>query len=107
MYRDVQYSQFIGELEQELNGYEESIASGSTSHAHPTAEPRPPPGHDSWSETLGALLVCMRRMMQYLLQSEVQLKGEVAIRGQFLQALHEQQDLMDVLTAVSPWLHGV
>lgn len=39
--------------------------------------------------------------MHYLRQSEVQLKGEVAIRGQFLQTLHEQQDLMDVLTTVS------
>ena len=43
----------------------------------------------------------MQRMMQYLRQSEMQLKGEVVIRGQFLQTLNEQQDLMDVLTAVS------
>ena len=34
-------------------------------------------------------------------QSEVQLKGEVAVRNQLLHAMAEQQNLMDALTAVS------
>ena len=35
------------------------------------------------------------------MQSEVQLKGEVAVRNQLLHAMGEQQNLMDALTAVS------
>ena len=34
-------------------------------------------------------------------QSEIQLKGEVAVRNQLLHAMAEQQNLMDALTAVS------
>jgi hypothetical protein len=43
----------------------------------------------------------MTKMMSYLRQSEVQLKGEVAVRVQMLQTMTEQQNLMDTLTAVS------
>ena len=39
--------------------------------------------------------------MYVLFQSEVQLKGEVAVRNQLLHAMAEQQNLMDALTAVS------
>ena len=51
----------------------------------------------------GSLLGSVQKMMLYLHQSEVQLKGEVAIRGHFLQTLHEQQDLVDALTTVCAW----
>ena len=34
-------------------------------------------------------------------QSEIQMKGEVAVRSQLLSAMAEQQNLMDALTAVS------
>ena len=38
------------------------------------------------------------------MQSEVQLKGEVAVRNQLLHAMGEQQNLMDALTAVSIYI---
>ena len=39
----------------------------------------------------------------FVFQSEVQLKGEVAVRNQLLHAMAEQQNLMDALTAVSKY----
>ena len=91
--------QLIEELNRELSTYEiaashapvSASSSSSTSHTHSSHS----------SEVTGPLVDSVQRMMHYLHQSETQLKGEVAIRGQFLQTLNEQQDLMDVLTAVS------
>ncbi len=90
-------------MDQELLSYEKTISpslqvptsSHGPSHGSQTAGPQ------SLDKVVETLVSSVRRMVHYLHQSEVQLKGEVAIRGQFLQTLHEQQDLMDVLTAVS------
>ena len=53
------------------------------------------------NKVMGSLLGSVKRVVQYLEQSELQLKGEVAVRGQFIQTLDEQQNLMDALAAVS------
>ena len=37
----------------------------------------------------------------YILQSERQLEGEMLLRGQLLQTMSDQQNLMDALTSVS------
>ena len=57
--------------------------------------------NDRLSGVVGSVVGVMREMVRYLQQSEAQLKGDVVIRGQFLEALQEQQDLVDILTAVS------
>lgn len=103
-------------MDQELTAYEAvesttaapltSDPSGHTSH--PPSGPsdvseagRHGGGEVGWAGVMGSLVGVVRKLMGHLRQSEVQLKGEVAVRAQFLQTLHEQQDLMDVLTAVS------
>ena len=111
--------QMVEKLEGELAAYEEAnnlttvslsnitntIPPPSTSRAQ---SPTPSHGHHrlrGGSGSLGSitksLLLSMTKMMSYLRQSEVQLKGEVAVRVQMLQTMTEQQNLMDTLTAVS------
>ena len=47
---------------------------------------------------MSSLLMSVRRQLE---QSEKQLAGEVMLRGQFLQTLADQQDLIDTIAAVS------
>ena len=89
------------DLESELSLYERALSPSDSAPPPSTHPENLKEGGASWPEIMGSLLHAVRKMMQHLRQSELQLRGEVAIRGQFLQTLHEQQDLMDVLTAVS------
>lgn len=60
----------------------------------------PPAGGDGGLDE-DVVVSLLQSVKQQLEQSERQLMGEVAVRGQFLQTLADQQDLMDTLTAVS------
>ena len=105
----------VEKLEGELTAYEEAnnlTASlnditntpppqRSQSPAHGHHRPRASPSRGSLGNITKSLLSSMTKMMSYLRQSEVQLKGEVAVRVQMLQTMTEQQNLMDTLTAVS------
>ncbi len=99
--------QLVQDLEHELITYERSTSEPAESHAPSSSVPHPHGasgsggGGGSLFKFMGSLLGSAKRMMQYLRQSETQLKGEVAIRTQFLRTLHEQQDLMDAITSVS------
>ena len=112
--------QMVEKLEGELAAYEEannlttvSLSDITNTTPPPSSisqlqSPTPSHGHHrpkSSSGSLGSitksLLLSMTKMMSYLRQSEVQLKGEVAVRVQMLQTMTEQQNLMDTLTAVS------
>ena len=89
-------------MEQELELYEETVppsTSGSTDHTHSGSEGRGALD-GCGDEVVGTLVRGVKRLMGHLRQSEVQLRGEVAVRTHFLHTLQEQQDLMDVLTAV-------
>lgn len=91
-------------LEQELVAYEESNGL-SASLNDITNSPDSSRYKVKNGGTLGgvtkSLLISMTKMMAYLRQSDIQLKGEVAVRVQLLQTMTEQQNLMDSLTAVS------
>jgi hypothetical protein len=109
----------VKKLEGELAAYEEANNLTAVSLSDITNSTPPPPqlqghtpshGHhrprsSASGGLLGSitktLLSSMTKMMSYLRQSEVQLKGEVAVRVQMLQTMTEQQNLMDTLTAVS------
>ena len=94
----------VEELEGQLAAYENSNnlsaplgdITNTPGPAHNKAKGGGPLGNVTRS-----LLSSMTRMMSYLRQSEVQLKGEVAVRNQILQTMTEQQNLMDSLTTVS------
>ena len=109
----------VEKLEGELAAYEQAnnltvSLSDITNTAPPPAHSQPGQSpthshHRSRSSASGgslgsitkSLLSSMTKMMSYLRQSEIQLKGEVAVRVQMLQTMTEQQNLMDTLTAVS------
>ena len=95
--------QLVHDLEQEMLLYERTTLEPAAGSYAPPSKPRPysNSGGGSLFKFMGSLLGSSKRMMQYLRQSDTQLKGEVAIRNQFLRTLHEQQDLMDAITAVS------
>ena len=97
----------VEKLEHELAAYEEaSNLTVSLSDITNTPQNQSPTHHrprsgGSLGSITKSLLSSMTKMMSYLRQSEVQLKGEVAVRVQMLQTMTEQQNLMDSLTAVS------
>ena len=99
----------VQELEKELGAYERSnnltLALDDITNTSIQQSNQSKPKSDSGGGSLGSitksLLSSMTKMMSYLRQSEVQLKGEVAVRVQLLQTMTEQQNLMDSLTAVS------
>ena len=99
----------VEKLEGELAAYEEANnLTVSLSDITNTPQGQSSPHGHHRSRTGGSLgsitkslLSSMTKMMSYLRQSEVQLKGEVAVRVQMLQTMTEQQNLMDSLTAVS------
>ena len=117
----------VEKLEGELAAYEQVnnltvSLSDITNTAPPAAHAQPGQSpthshHRSRSSASGgslgsitkSLLSSMTKMMSYLRQSEIQLKGEVAVRVQMLQTMTEQQNLMDTLTAVSrtPLICGI
>ena len=89
--------QLVQDLERELSEYERTT--GYPPHPPPSSSSSPhQPG------TLGgltaSLLRSVTRLAHYLRHSEVQLRGEVAVRGQLLHTMTEQQNLMDALTTV-------
>ena len=79
----------------------------SPTHSHHRSRSRASGG--SLGSITKSLLSSMTKMMSYLRQSEIQLKGEVAVRVQMLQTMTEQQNLMDTLTTVSrtPLICGI
>ena len=101
----------VQELEKELGAYERSnnltlalddITNTSIQQSN-QSKPKSNSGGGSLGSITKSLLSSMTKMMSYLRQSEVQLKGEVAVRVQLLQTMTEQQNLMDSLTAVSAY----
>ena len=104
----IYFFQMVENLEREVTDYEEAsnvTMSLSDITNTPQSQNLSPTHHSRNSGSLGSmtksLLLSMTKMMSYLRQSEVQLKGEVAVRVQMLQTMTEQQNLMDSLTAVS------
>lgn len=97
----------VEKLEHELTAYEEandlSISLNDITNMPENQSPshHKPRSSGSLGSITKSLLSSMTKMMSYLRQSEVQLKGEVAVRVQMLQTMTEQQNLMDSLTAVS------
>ena len=102
----------VEDLDRELAAYEKSndlsLPLGDITNTPDTSQHRAKSSGGSLGNVTRSLLSSMTRMMAYLRQSEVQLKGEVAVRTQILQTMTEQQNLMDSLTTVSwcdPHLH--
>lgn len=91
----------VEELERELAIYEKSSTSLNDITNSPDSTHHKLKNGGTLSSITKSLLSSMTKMMSYLRQSEVQLKGEVAVRVQLLQTMTEQQNLMDSLTAVS------
>ena len=98
----------VQKLEDELAAYEESnnltVSLSDITNTPPPQNQSPthkPRNSGSLGSITKSLLSSMTKMMSYLRQSEVQLKGEVSVRIQMLQTMTEQQNLMDSLTAVS------
>ena len=111
MHRTYVVLQRVEELEEELAAYERSknlaVSLSDITNTPPTTTQHKSGSSGSLGSVTKSLLSSMTRMMSYLRQSEVQLKGEVAVRVQLLQTMTEQQNLMDSLTAVSKELFVV
>lgn len=75
--------------------------SASLSTPLPSMKHTGPPAKGDRNFDTDAVVSLLRGVRQHLEQSEIQLMGEVTVRGQVLQTLTDQQDLMDTLTAVS------
>lgn len=100
--------QLVHGLDQELAAHKRSVTKISSSSSlmssmkHTSAEvPSSPPAGGGKGLGTEAVFSLLRDVKQQLEHSQSQLMGEVEVRGQFLQTLTDQQDLMDTLTAVS------
>ena len=105
----------VQELEKELSAYERSnnlslplddITNSPQLTTTKSQSTKQRNNGGSLNNITNSLLSSMTKMMSYLRQSEVQLKGEVAVRVQLLQTMTEQQNLMDSLTDVSTMVYG-
>ena len=98
------------ELDRELHEYEKATSypvplDTNENHSRPKVTSRGTKTSGTLSGITISLLSSVRKMTHYLKQSEVQLKGEIAVRGQLLQTMTEQQNLMETLTTVSKYEH--
>lgn len=84
--------EMVGKLELELEDYED-ISGKHFSVEKPTTFQA-----GTLSGLTASLLTSITKLAHYLKESEVQLKGEVALRDQLLNTMNDQQNLMEALT---------